>query len=445
MKLKERPTDFKVFELLRDDVLVAKGDHRVYRVTKRKQTSLEAAQHLAELAGASAGDVSMAGMKDRQGVTVQYMSLPKGRPVDLNDADLTIETVGAAREALDGEASDGNRFEIVARDLAAADLRHLRAALPAVREHGLPNYFDEQRFGNLRHEQGWIALALLRGKTEEGLKRLLTTISPFEPPKERSFKNALFRNWGHWGTCRDIAGRHRKHHSLFEHLKKQPEDFAGAFRYISTRVRLIHAFAYQSHLWNRAAARAMSVLLPRQAVFGVTINEGLLLFNKGELELPEDWKGGLPLPGAGLEDLLCEDQRDLYEVILEHDRLTPEDYRIEGVPGFALKAVPREFLVHPRELRVRPAEPDPLFEGRKMVRLSFELPRGSYATLVLRRLFGSEKREDSTPRGRRGGGQRREYGGRHQEGGDRRDHRGGRGPGGHRSHRPHDGRRDDHR
>ena len=61
---------------------------------------------------------------------------------------------------------------------------------------------------------------------------------------------------------------------------------------------------------------------------------------------------------------------------------------IDGVPGFALKAEPRAAVVFPRDLRLRPAETDPLHRGRKLVRLAFSLPRGSYATLVVRRLIG---------------------------------------------------------
>ena len=44
MKLKQRVGDFRVRELLDRGYLSEKGDHRVYRVTKRKLTSVEAAR-----------------------------------------------------------------------------------------------------------------------------------------------------------------------------------------------------------------------------------------------------------------------------------------------------------------------------------------------------------------------------------------------------------------
>lgn len=65
MKLKLRVGDFRVRELLAEDVVGERGGHRVYRVTKRKLTSPEAAEVLAKEAGVEIGDVSMAGLKDR--------------------------------------------------------------------------------------------------------------------------------------------------------------------------------------------------------------------------------------------------------------------------------------------------------------------------------------------------------------------------------------------
>ncbi len=389
MRIKIKPQDFRVEELLREDCLEARGEHRVYGVTKRKVTSLDAARVLARLAGASSpGEVAMAGLKDRQGVTRQYMSVRRGKTVDHSDQNLSIETVGFARAPLSSRDSLGNAFELVARDLDDRELRRLRAALPSVREHGLPNYFDDQRFGNLRHNQGWLALELVRGRADRALKRLLTAVSDHDDKRTRSFKSALYRHWGKWRECREIAGRFGTHHSVFAHLKRHPEDCAGAFRHVATRIRLIHLFAWQSHLWNRALALHLGRVTPREQSFTYRIREGKLVFPKGRVDLPAPWEGALPLPGARLEGVELPDQRTLFEEVLDQHDLTPAGLAIEGVEGFALKAEPRVATVVPGELRARPAEPDRVHPGRKLVKLSFRLPRGAYATLLLSRLFG---------------------------------------------------------
>ena len=391
MKLKTRPNDFRVTELLAEGVLLARGGHRVYRVKKRKLSTEEARRELAEQAGVESSRVSLGGLKDRQGVTTQYMSIPRGRPVKCESPELVIEGAGFSEQPIDSALSRGNAFEIVARDVSTSELAGLRDNLEAVRTHGLPNYFGDQRFGNLRHRQGWIVLDLIRFGPETALKRLLTVISPYDDPKRSRFKSALYRHWGDWRACREVAGKFGAHHSLFEHLKRHPRAFAEAFRHLSTSSRLIHLYAFQSHLWNRAVSRWIEESMPRNQRFGVRGIEGVLGFPRGEVPAPPEWQECFPLPGARLEGVERADHRRLYEGVLARMGGSVAGLVVENVPGFALKAEDRPLVLRPRELRVRPAEPDPEHHGRKLVRFSFELPRGAYATLLMQRLIGSSK------------------------------------------------------
>lgn len=407
MKLKQRPTDFKVREILRDDVLSGKGEYRVYSVTKRKLTSLEAAEILADHAGVSAGEVSLAGLKDRQGVTTQHMTIRRGREVRFGRPEIGIESIGFAQQDLTSADSAGNTFEIVVRDLDERETNRVRTALPSVREHGLPSYFDEQRFGNLRHGQGWIALDLMRGRAEVALKRLLCHVSDYDNDRMKGFKSALYRSWGDWNTCRDVAGRFGAHHSVFEHLRRNEADFGGAFRFIASRIRLIHLYAWQSHIWNRAVARGLENAVDEGERFAIHMREGKLLFPKGEVPVDPEWEGTFPLPGPGLAGVRFDRQRALIEGVLADYDIAADAFRIDGVPGFALKPEERPVVIRPQNLRVRPAEPDPMSPGRKLVKLSFALPRGAYATLVVRRLVGPPGPSSRASRGAGGRGRGR--------------------------------------
>lgn len=386
MRLKQRIEDFRVRELLLEAPTQERQHFRVYRVTKKKLTSLEAAQRLAQEVGVAPGEISMAGLKDRQGVTIQHMAVHHGPPVSLKLSELRIETVGYCAEALTPAASAGNAFEVVVRGLDAEQLTELRANMPLIRDGGVINYFDDQRFGNLRHGQGWIALDLMRGEPERALRALLTSSSFGDDPRRRAFKRAMAANWGDWRECRDVAGRFGEHHSLFEHLKREPEDFVGAFQHIATRLRLIHLYAFQSHLWNRAVADLVRSKTPLEKRVIVKSMEGPLVFPETTTDFSEH--ATFRLPGARLEDVENEAQRGLLEDALATERLVAANYAIEGIPGFGLKGEDRPLIIRPQHMRVRPAEPDPMNRGLRMVRVRFELPRGAYATLVVRRLLG---------------------------------------------------------
>jgi tRNA pseudouridine13 synthase len=189
MRIKQRLDDFRVRELLAEDFLRERGEFRVYRVTKRKLTSLQAARELSHVAGVTAADVAMAGLKDRQGVTVQYMTIRRGREVSLRALDLTVESVGFSGRMISSQESLGNAFEVTLRGLQQAELDVLRDNIPTLRDCGVINYFDEQRFGNLRHNQGWIAQQLMRGDHEGALQRLLASLSDHDNAESQAFKH----------------------------------------------------------------------------------------------------------------------------------------------------------------------------------------------------------------------------------------------------------------
>ena len=70
---------------------------------------------VAMLLGVDPSEVGLAGLKDRQGVTTQFMSVEGGRPVQWKSADLRIETAGFAAGPLTSDRSVGNAFEVTLR------------------------------------------------------------------------------------------------------------------------------------------------------------------------------------------------------------------------------------------------------------------------------------------------------------------------------------------
>jgi tRNA pseudouridine13 synthase len=421
VKIKSKARDFRVRELIDESYLRERGRFRVYRVTKTKLTSLEAAAALADMAGVAAADVGMAGLKDRQGVTTQYMSVPSREPVFLKTPALRIEPAGWADRALTSAESSGNAFDLTLRDLDRGARARLSSQIDDVVAHGIPNYFGEQRFGNLRHNQGWIARDLALGEHERALKRLLCARSKSDNDHNRRFKTALAARWGDWRACRDVAGKFGAHHSIFEWLARHDGDFAGAFRHVATRVRLIHLYAWQSHLWNRCVARYLEEITPRESRILVHAPEGRLCFARGAMAIDPSMENRFRLPGAGLADVAHPRQRELYVEALAREGLKPEQFEIEGVSGFQLKGEDRALVIRPARLRIldaaeplrsgpRPRRPAPartVRRGSGAVRLCFELPRGAYATLVLQRLLpgerGAGERDDrDSPRRPRG-------------------------------------------
>lgn len=390
MKLKQEPEDFRVQELI--DFREARGGRFfIHLLRKRKMETLHALAVVAREAGLSSGEIGYAGLKDRQAVTTQLVSLP-GRRISIRRRDLEVRFLGRSEEPISAALARGNRFELMLRALDEGELEHLARNLEEVRGSGLPNYFDDQRFGCLKHGQGLILRKLLDGRPGDALKDLMAAPSRFDPAPVAGLKAALAAAWGDWGACASIARKLRAE-APFQHLRAQPGDLFGAFHKVPRPIRLIHLYAFQSFYWNRALSEHLRGALPRAARLALPTEIGWLAVHRSFGEQPAgEWGAALlPLPagdlaapaGEGLEAALF---RSLVRV-LEDDGLALGRLATPRRAGLAFKGEPRPVLLRPADLQVGQPEADERNQGLARLRLAFSLPRGAYATLVVKRLL----------------------------------------------------------
>ncbi|WP_321325003.1 tRNA pseudouridine(13) synthase TruD [Thiomicrorhabdus sp.] len=158
-QLKTFAEDFKVEEINQTE-LSGEGEHLWCWVEKRGQNTDWVAGMLAKWAGTAKHNVGFAGQKDRQAVTKQWFSIQLPGKADPNPADLDIEGVHILnmqrhnKKIQRGELL-GNRFELLLRNIKSTDQslsieeikKELDSRLQTIQTHGVPNYFGEQRFG----------------------------------------------------------------------------------------------------------------------------------------------------------------------------------------------------------------------------------------------------------------------------------------------------------
>lgn len=163
--IRTTPEDFQVDEDLGFEP-DGSGEHVFLKIRKRNANTDWVARQIARIAGVRAGDVSYAGMKDRDAVTTQWFSaqlpgreMPDWTPM-LSDNLQVLSAMRNSRKLRRG-ALRGNRFTLVVRALSAASTE-LEQRLRRIVEQGVPNYFGVQRFG---HEAGNLdkAAAMFQG------------------------------------------------------------------------------------------------------------------------------------------------------------------------------------------------------------------------------------------------------------------------------------------
>ena len=149
-RIRTRPEDFFVEELP-GFAPSGSGEHLLLTVEKRGMNTAFAAKCISQWAKVPEMGVSYAGLKDRHAVTRQRFSvhLPKKVAPDIaaleSDELRVIEHAWHARKLPRG-ALAGNRFVLALRDVQG-NRELIEQRLRTIAEHGVPNYFGEQRFG----------------------------------------------------------------------------------------------------------------------------------------------------------------------------------------------------------------------------------------------------------------------------------------------------------
>ncbi len=394
MRIKQKPEDFSVKESYRFEEVVG-GRFRVYLMDKQKLSTFEAADRLRNAFGLRPGAISYCGLKDKQGRTEQLIAVD-GADVDMQEPDLRLKYLGRSDKALSAANITSNRFAVTVRALTEASIGPLNVAAAEINRLGVVDYFDSQRFGSLKHGQGFIAKDLIRGDFEAALRNYMARPSPLDRTEDAKVKAFWKDNWGKWNARVPFAGT-KKYHRILKALREDPKDFVRAFLQIDADYRAMLLFTYQSYLWNEGVRRYLQLLLPREHLFPMKYQAGTLLFHRdADPEVLRTLRGAtFPLlgPDTRFEDPKIEEAA---RWVLSREKLTLEELRIEEAPRMLFfKSEPRPVLVFPHKLVIGRTQRDELNRDYLKVNIAFTLPPGAYATLVVKRLFHFEYREDT--------------------------------------------------
>jgi tRNA pseudouridine13 synthase len=392
MKLKSQPDDFQVEELT-EVTPSADGPFAFYRLTKTGWTTPDAVGALRRRWQLDRGRVSYGGLKDRHARTVQYLTVFRGPRRKLTHQGIAVEYLGQLEHPYTSHDILANRFRLVLRAMSPAAVGHAEQALAEVGRDGVPNYFDDQRFGSVSGGE-FVARAMVQGRYEDALKLALAAPYEHDRAAAKKEKATLRARWGDWPALKEALPRGHAR-SLVDYLVHHPDDFRGALERLHPELRGLYLSAYQSHLWNRMLARWLTEHVPAEQRIAVRLRLGDVPMPRGldESRRAELAALRLPLPSARV-DLSPEDPRGaLMDAVLNEEGLQRAEMKLKGFRKLFFSKGERAALCLPADLRGE-AGADELHPDRRKLVLSFDLPRGSYATLIVKRITNHKEHED---------------------------------------------------
>lgn len=417
MTIRRKPEDFLVTERLnpafRAAFTAAWGSgatHAVYELTKTSLTTPDAIQSLAREINTRHIDVGYAGLKDKHAHTIQNISVPVPRaesaatvPREIVGRGWSARLIAWSPKEISAESIDGNGFTIVVRSLSreACEEMDRRAQLltiapmpvaPTRGRIGVPllvtNYFGDQRFGSARHGQGWVATPLMKGDFEGAIRLAVGTPARKDSGRTREFTRLCAEKWGKW---KELAAQLPRcpDRKAFE-LLAQGKDAKEAFAALPYFLQSMCVEAYQSHLWNETARRVMLDLVKGFPDGAKPLRSddayGELVFIPADAVHEDNRKLDMPLLAAST--LLQQPWANAAREVLKEEGITQEQLKIPGLRRPFFGEASRQLFARADRFVSNEPEADELDDRPKRLKrtVSFDLPRGSYATIVLRAL-----------------------------------------------------------
>ncbi len=188
-----------LFKQTKDDFVVTEiplyefsgdGEHIIIKFRKKELTTWDAVQIFSEQLGCKARDIGYAGLKDKNAMTIQHISLPKSVEENLSNFShekiKILETTRHNNKIRVGHLK-GNRFFIRLKLVKNVEAKKIEEVLVNLSKYGMPNYFGFQRFG-IEGDNYKKGEAIINGELREKNRKLKQMYI-------NAYQSFLFNTW----------------------------------------------------------------------------------------------------------------------------------------------------------------------------------------------------------------------------------------------------------
>jgi len=360
-------------------------DYLILDLEKHNLSTMHAISQMSRYIRLSKNRFGYAGLKDKRSISSQRISLFNPSIERLSSfyfKDIkTYNPVWSSKRIDIGDLTE-NRFVITIRQIENLTEEEIKEIIlkdfSEIENHGLINYFGEQRFGGAREITAKVGKHLILKEYKQAVMLYLTSPSPFEDEalkkaREDILKTQDFKKW-----VSTFPSKTGFEVTMLNHLANNPEDYLGAFKALSKSMQYLFIHAYQSFLFNKI------INLRIDKGYGLKAIEGDKII---------DEKLHLQLFGHDskfLEGKAGEVEKEVFnkeEIDFRH--FFNKEYSVLSCKGDF-----RPVITFPKSLELIEIKEDDLNQesmpGALKAKVSFTLDKGQYATVLIRELIKLE-------------------------------------------------------
>lgn len=160
-------------------------------------------------------------------------------------------------------------------------------------------------------------------------------------------------------------------------LNWEGKDYIGALRKLGKNLLRIYANAYQSYLFNQVLAEYLKMKCKNY--FEVDYSQGNFIFSNERIQNEK-----IPIIGF-LTEFRNKEIKNIYERLMKEEKIKKEDFEMREMPEVSSEGTERDLFIKVKNFKIRYGQE----KDKLIATISFELPPGSYATLVIKKAFKS--------------------------------------------------------
>jgi tRNA pseudouridine13 synthase len=381
--IKRSSEGFRVSEIIDTSFLAnissVQDKHHKYPLYILEKRNIDSNHAIFEIRSKLGIKLKVIGLKDAKAVTKQYASSEQTKNIikEANTAHTLLTLKGFTKTPLGKSSLSGNAFTITIHDPIVSDISSF---IPEIKN--IANFYGLQRFGSERMVTHLVGKEIVKRNFQKAVELLLSFTTEYDSAMSIEIRNKSRDPKKYSQIIRELPKRMDIEYQVMSVLEKGKGPIA-ALRSIPINIRRLFVQAYQAYIFNRCLSMA---ILNGENV--LESKEGDLCFeieNSSAFGRIRKYNSSTDLisqtvPAIRLIGYTFQSGKGRFDKIIEQimsiEGITPREFYIKEMQELSAQGGFRQAPLWSKD-----------FTFRGSLTVSFKLPKGSYATTLLRELM----------------------------------------------------------
>ncbi len=377
--IKLKNEDFKVLELLVDSISndISSFPDKSYRfpVFLLHKSGLDSNHAIIEISNQLGTRIKVLGIKDSKADTTQYATsdCKKFREGKTTHTNLTL--LGYSRQSLKKSHIMGNQFQIKISNVSKSNISEFITEI-----RNIPNFYGLQRFGSERLVTHLVGREIIKRNFKRAVELFLCHTTDYDTQFSKEIREKC-RDPNNYGRVVKIVPRGMDLERNILRALINGKDYIGALRSVPINIRRLFVHAYQAYMFNQTLS---GIIEDGESINNCSKNdfcfklENSLTLGKLLKYTGEDSSNLVPamhLPGYSFKVPEGRFERNL-SLIMKEENISPKDFYLKEMQELSVEGGFRQLPLLVND-----------FSYSDNLLISFKIPIGSYATILLRELM----------------------------------------------------------